>query len=525
MKKTLFFLVGYSLILLSSCRKENDLQLQDTVNQVNFSTSIAGLPQSRANGAAWDASDSIGIFMFQHGAVLSPNSLLSGGDNRPYITIGNGNFSLKRGDELLFPVEEQVDFAAYYPYQPGAGTQISLTIQEQDNQPALDFMQARNTAGRSAGQGPVSLRFERQMAKVELRVQVANPEGLTATFLGMPAKASYDLSSHTLQLDAEHQDIAAKVSVTSDGAVLVQWTLFPGTVQENNKIVFRTAAGKSYTWTLEAGTQYLKGHRYQYDVVLGDDGAVAPTPTASYMELPVIKEGTDLKYSMKMSTSTRRNYSMLYDSKNKVANWVAYPLSKDYLGSQDRTDHWAYDPDFLQNLQADLHKGYPNNAGLDIDRGHQIPSGDRTANYAENATTFYYTNMTPQAKRLNQGLWANLENKIRNWATVQDGGADTLYVVTGAVIQTSEDQTITYVKDNNGQDVAKPKYYYKALAMKKGSNYYTIGFRIDNETPSKSNYMDYTTTVKALEEETGYTFFPALSESVKSTIDTKIWRY
>ena len=523
MKKALFFRVGCALYFISSCREEDNLQLDGTNNQVNFSSSIAGLPQSRANGAQWDASDSIGVFMFEHGAPLSGNSLLVDGSNRPYMTSGNGNFSLKRGADLLFPEGKQVDFAAYYPYQPAGATQLALDITNQDNQPALDFMRASNTNGQTAGQGPVALRFERQMAKVVLTVKAANPDGLTATFLGMPATATFDLSSNVLSVADGSKDIAGKVSQTSAGTS-VEWTIFPGKLSDANKIVFRTGDGKSYTWTVGAETAYSKGNRYQYEITLGDDGEVTPTPTAAYMELPVITEGGNLKYSLKMTSPTRRNYSMLYDTENKLAYWVAYPLSKDYLGSQDRTDHWAYDPDFMDNFQADLHKGYPDNASLDIDRGHQIPSGDRTASYQENASTFYYTNMTPQAKRLNQGLWANLENKIRTWVTEQ-GGADTIYVVTGAMIQTEDEKQIDYVKDNMEQNVAKPKYYYKALAMKKGSNYYTIGFRINNETPTKSNYMDYTVPVAEMEKQTGFTFFPALSEAVKSTIDTKVWRY
>ena len=35
--------------------------------------------------------------------------------------------------------------------------------------------------------------------------------------------------------------------------------------------------------------------------------------------------------------------------------------------------------------QANLSRGYPGNG---LDRGHQMPSADRTASKAENATTF-----------------------------------------------------------------------------------------------------------------------------------------
>ena len=99
-----------------------------------------------------------------------------------------------------------------------------------------------------------------------------------------------------------------------------------------------------------------------------------------------------------------------------------------------------------------------------------------------------------------------------------------MYVVTGAMVTTATDKVVDYVKDNSGKDVAKPKYYYKVLAMKKGSDYYTIGFRMNNVTPTNTDYMSYTVTVESLEKETGFTFFPALDQETKSTINTQIWR-
>lgn len=119
-------------------------------------------------------------------------------------------------------------------------------------------------------------------------------------------------------------------------------------------------------------------------------------------------------------------------------------------------------------------------------------------------------------------MWANLENKIRTWTT--QAGVDTMYVVTGAMVTTATDKVVEYVQDNSGKQVAKPKYYYKVLAMKQGSNYYTIGFRMNNVSPSNTDYMNYTVTVESLEKETGFTFFPALSKEAKSTINTQIWR-
>lgn len=523
MRKNWLYVLGCVALMFSSCRKETDLISKYTSNQVYFSSKIAGLPQTRVQGTQWSAHDAIGIFMFQHGMALNEASIVNNGFNQPYTTPGNGNFSPQNAQASLeFPRGSKVSFVAYYPYQEHGTLAPSLDITNQENQAQLDFMVARNTTGLTSGQGPVALSFDRQMSKLELKIKGADLQGLKADFIALPSRASFNLSSGQWIKGNTNTDIAARVSQNSTNEMIVEWTIYPGTLTAENKIVFTKADGKSYTWSIGEGKSYEKGYRYQYDITLGKDGTVTPQPTAAYMELPVISESATVKYNLKMSSSTKRNYSMLYDTEYKVAYWVAYPLSKDYLGSQKRTDVWAYDPAFSSNFQANLEKGYPNNATLLLDRGHQLPSGDRTYDFAENASTFYYTNMTPQNRSLNQGLWADLENKVRTWTT--QSGVDTMYVVTGAMVTTATDKVVDYVKDNSGKDVAKPKYYYKVLAMKRGSDYYTIGFRMNNVTPTNTDYMSYTVTVESLEKETGFTFFPALDQKTKSTINTQIWR-
>lgn len=220
------------------------------------------------------------------------------------------------------------------------------------------------------------------------------------------------------------------------------------------------------------------------------------------------------------SRANMRNFSMLYDTQKRVAYWVAYPLTNSYLGSTKRTDDWQYDPLVKEEFQSELFSAYRGG----YSRGHQLPSADRTYSADENRTTFYFTNMTPQNYNLNSGIWADLEAKVRTWA--RQSSVDTLFVVTGAMLQTSKDKTIEYTRDARGASVAIPKYYYKALAQKRGENYYTIAFKMKNSAPVQGDsYKNYSLTVKELEAETGFTFFPTLPETAKNQIDTKIWSY
>ena len=196
-----------------------------------------------------------------------------------------------------------------------------------------------------------------------------------------------------------------------------------------------------------------------------------------WMELPEYSQGLAVRtHTFTLDHDQVRNFTYGWDSKAKLAHWVAYPLSRMYLkGSVTRTESWNLDPYFSDAQQPVLFKGfreYPK-----YDRGHQIPSGDRRCTPEANAQTFYFTNMTPQlGKNFNQGIWNALEGKVRHIAY----GCDTLYVVTGCVLgQDSE-----YGTDNDGKKIQAPIAYYKALLRyKKGAfqEYSTAAFYLEHK--------------------------------------------
>lgn len=245
------------------------------------------------------------------------------------------------------------------------------------------------------------------------------------------------------------------------------------------------------------------------------------TTNASYFEIP---KDTSIANCIKVtrflpgSRSNMRNYTMLYDTNMKLAYWVAYPLTSTYIGSSGRSEAWEYDPLISEIYQPKLYSAFSGG----YSRGHQIPSADRTYSTLENSTTFFFSNMTAQNYDLNSGIWVDLENKVRTWMK----SADTMYVVTGAMIKTKTDATITYAYDNDNAKIAVPKYYFKALAQKRGTSYYTIAFKIDNAEPTSTDtYSSHAISVTELENETGFTFFPSLSTATKNQINTAIWSY
>ena len=239
-----------------------------------------------------------------------------------------------------------------------------------------------------------------------------------------------------------------------------------------------------------------------------DQGGNVDLKSVQWMELPAMNN-PELGYythSFKMDGKTYRNYSFGWSQKDRVALWVAYPLCKLYTnGSAGRTNAWALDP-LLGEDSAAPFSGY---AGP-YARGHQLPSADRQCCDEANAQTFYGTNMTPQLNEHNEGIWSNLESKVRNIAS----GSDTTYVVTGVIVSPSS----LIEKDSYGNNVTIPDAYFKVLLRYSKSS--TLGqwnaaaFYLEHRKYDEKIGKQHSMSVDALEEMTGIDFFVNLPAKV-----------
>lgn len=215
---------------------------------------------------------------------------------------------------------------------------------------------------------------------------------------------------------------------------------------------------------------------------------------------------------LQLGGKTVRNWSFLWDASNKVSLWVAYPLYGSILEANvDRTDAWGYDPLLSSSQQPDVTSTYTGSSSYA--RGHQLPSADRQSSYAANASTFYSTNMTPQCHDFNNNLWAQLESQVRYWAK----GCDTLYVVTGCIVEGSTRST---TDRNTGMRITVPTHYYKALLRLKNGSYTSCAYiydhfaYLDGELSADTFDMSARVSVAEVEKKTGMTFFANLSAKV-----------
>jgi len=234
-----------------------------------------------------------------------------------------------------------------------------------------------------------------------------------------------------------------------------------------------------------------------------------------WMEIPTGGATTDcvtFTHDITLLAKSVRNYSMMYDKKEKIAYWVAYPHHPSYLGNSGRTDNWQPDPMVALTAQPDYFSGISG-----YDRGHQIPSADRTVTSTANSQTFYFTNMTPQLGLLNGQMWASLEGQVRGWMAA----SDTLYVVTGAILKTvNGSETVKYATDSKGNKVAVPNYYYKVLLRLKTGKYDAIGFWFEHRSYGSGNATAAVTkTIRQIEALTGFNFFANLPKTTQDEVE------
>ena len=243
---------------------------------------------------------------------------------------------------------------------------------------------------------------------------------------------------------------------------------------------------------------------------------VNPVKTA-WLELPAM-DNEDLTYvthNFKMNGNTYRNYTLGWSQDHYVALWVAYPLCSMYTNKTvDRTDAWAYDPVLGKAYSSAPFGGY----GGSYARGHQLPSADRLCSYDANAQTFYGSNMTPQLNAHNEGIWQELETKVRTIANK----SDTTYVVTGCIVAGSK----TTTTDSDGNRMTVPAAYFKALLRYTKAS--TLGqwnaaaFYLEHRSYSESIGKQHSMSIDELEKITGMDFFVNLPAKVGADQAAKI---
>jgi endonuclease G len=206
-------------------------------------------------------------------------------------------------------------------------------------------------------------------------------------------------------------------------------------------------------------------------------------------------------------------YTLSYSEYYEQAEWVAYELKiQNKKKNHFKRPFFIEDPNVKTN-SADW-RNYKNSG---YDKGHLCPAGDMTFTKSAFDDTFFTSNIAPQLREFNEGVWNRLEQKTRYWSNKYNG----VYVITGGVLKKNL-QTIGKEK------VAIPNHFYKIILNKEKGIPKIIAFLIPNEKSDKPLYS-FVVSVDSIEKITGIDFFPNLENKIENELekykDYKKWSF
>ncbi|MDR1880857.1 MAG: DNA/RNA non-specific endonuclease [Tannerellaceae bacterium] len=207
-------------------------------------------------------------------------------------------------------------------------------------------------------------------------------------------------------------------------------------------------------------------------------------------------------------------FTVSYNPEYRIANWVAYELTPEEAQSDSvaRWNKFAPDPDVVGPTATN--DDYRNSG---YDRGHLAPAGDMKWSAKAMRESFYFSNICPQNKGLNGGMWHKLEKQCRTWA----GQHGTLSIVTGPVIGGELERL-------GKNRVGIPELFYKVIGCTpRGDTPKGIGFLFENRNYKNTSLRVMAVTVDSVEAVTGIDFFPSLPREIQdrmeSAVDPAFW--
>lgn len=203
-----------------------------------------------------------------------------------------------------------------------------------------------------------------------------------------------------------------------------------------------------------------------------------------------------------------------YNNSRGTANWVSWRTTAADLGKSLERPDFMPDP----RLPAGFKRIKPSDySGSGFDRGHLVPSADRSSDTSANLETFYMTNIVPQARGLNQFPWEKLERYSRGLArrnydvyTISGVYGEARRIRNKVTIPTNCWKVILALPAGSGLDGVNDSTRVIAVDMP------------NSDSVEKDNWRVYRTTVRAIEQNTGLDLLSALPRELQDVIENRV---
>ncbi len=214
----------------------------------------------------------------------------------------------------------------------------------------------------------------------------------------------------------------------------------------------------------------------------------------------------------------RPQFTSGYNAQRGIPVWTSWHVGRGDLGRSPRQNDFRPDPALPRQFYQVSPQSY---SGSGFDKGHNCPSGDRTATLDDNSATFLMSNMVPQAPQNNQQTWAHLEEYTR--AQVQRGLE--AYVIMGSYGRGGTGKNgFAQILDQG--HVTVPAHIWKVVViLSEGDNDLQriaagqariLAVDTPNDNGLNSDWKQYLTSVDKIEAASGLDLLSALPPAVQA---------
>ena len=221
---------------------------------------------------------------------------------------------------------------------------------------------------------------------------------------------------------------------------------------------------------------------------------------------------TDVKLpaEMKNVVCQYSGFTSYFNPDTHIPNCVAYEIiESETTGDEPRKKSFEAD----HTIDGCAESSDYRNSGYD--RGHMAPAADMKWSKEAMEESFLMTNICPQVKSLNSGIWHRLEQRVREWAARDSS----IIVVCGPIF--TPGKPVEHIGEIG---VAVPHRFFKALYAP-GRNI-GIAFIFDNDKV-KGELRKYAVTIDSVERETGLDLFYNLPDDIENEVENqcnyKLW--
>ena len=148
------------------------------------------------------------------------------------------------------------------------------------------------------------------------------------------------------------------------------------------------------------------------------------------------------------------------------------------------------------------------------DRGHMAPNFAIASRFGEEAqkATFLMTNVAPQSRALNRGVWRDMEHRIAELWTARWGE---IWVVVGAIPGTTGETV-------SGTGIDVPDSYYQVVVAQDGMDVRALAVVFDQTVEWGAWPTRSLVTIDELEEMTGLDFLPDLPGFIQDPLECEL---